>query len=151
MTATAIRLAGALALVVSLAAALPASAGGGDAADRPYFSFGGEPRVPACADASVTSAVSGRVARADPVYGRGLTITALDRIVETRYAVGRPSPYARRNCEARAEMSDGRTRRVYYEIMEHAGFVGVSWKVEACVAGIDPWRVYDARCRTVRP
>jgi hypothetical protein len=48
-------------------------------------------------------------------------------------------------------MSDGRARHVYYAIMEHSGFVGVSWNLRACVDGLDPWRVYDARCRTVRP
>jgi hypothetical protein len=124
---------------------------GAKAEERPYFSWNGDPRVPACEDVAVQNAVAGRVARADVEYGRGLTIRAMERIVETGFSVNRPSPYARRFCEARAAMSDGRERRVYYAIMEHAGFVGLGWKTEACVAGVDPWRVYDARCRTVRP
>jgi hypothetical protein len=120
------------------------------AGDGPYFSWNGEPRVPACGEAAVQRAVIGHVARADAVYSGGITIREMHHIVETGYSVDRPSPYARRFCEARADMSDGRTRRVYYAIMEHGGFVGLSWNLEACVAGIDPWRVYDARCRTVR-
>ena len=87
----------------------------------------------------------------DPDYLGGLTIEDMSRVVETAYTQGRPSPYARRFCEARAQMSDGRARHVYYAIMEHSGFVGVSWNLRACVDGLDPWRVYDARCRTVRP
>jgi hypothetical protein len=138
-----------LALVLSVAAPFTASVA--VAGERPYMSFNGEPRVPDCSDASVTGAVAGRVARADPAYGHGLTITGMERVVETSYQVDRPSPYARRFCEARAHMSDGRTRRVYYAISEHAGFLGIGWGLEACVAGVDPWRVYDARCRTARP
>jgi hypothetical protein len=138
-----------LALAATLGPQAAFAAGG--TGERPYFSFNGEPRVPACTEASVQNAVAGRVARADPDYGRGLTITAMHRVVETAYKVDDPSPYARRFCEARAEMSDGRTRRVYYAISEHAGFVGIGWGLEACVAGVDPWRVYDARCRTTRP
>jgi hypothetical protein len=138
-----------LALVLALAA--PFAPSTADAGERPYMSFNGEPRLPACTDSSVTGAVAGRVARADPDYGRGLTITGMERVVETSYQVDRPSPYARRFCEARAHMSDGRTRRVYYAISEHAGFLGLGWGLEACVAGVDPWRVYDARCRTTRP
>lgn len=120
------------------------------AQDRPYFSWNGEPRIPACEEAAVQRAVIGHVARADAVYSGGITIREMHRIVETGYSVDRPSPYARRFCEARAMMSDGRQRRVYYAITEHSSFVGLSWGLEACVAGIDPWRVYDARCRTAR-
>jgi len=119
--------------------------------ERPYFSWGGEPRVPDCAAPGVQRAVAGQIARADADYIGDLRIRALTRVVETAYTINRPSPYARRFCEARAQMSDGRTRRVYYAIMEHSGFVGVSWNLRACVAGLDPWRVYDGRCRTVRP
>ncbi|SDU28760.1 cytoplasmic protein [Stappia sp. ES.058] len=141
--------AGAVGLFLALAPTLqPAEAGGGD---RPYFSWNGEPRVPTCDTAAVRRAVAGQIARADADYLGGIAIEDMSRVVETAYTQGRPSPYARRFCEARAEMSDGRTRRVYYAIMEHSGFVGVSWNLRACVAGLDPWRVYDARCRTVRP
>lgn len=131
---------------LALLLAVPATAG-----ERPYFSWNGDARVPDCEAMSVQSAVMGHIARADPDYTRGLKIRDMHRIVETGYTVNQPSPYARRYCEARARMSDGHERRVYYAIMEHSGFVGVSWNLQACVAGLDPWRVYDAGCRTVRP
>ncbi|MCA1300852.1 cytoplasmic protein [Stappia indica] len=126
--------------------AAPASA-----QERPYFSWNGEPRIPMCEDASVQGAVAAKIARADVDYYGGLRITELNRIVETSYQVNRPSPYARRYCEARASLNDGSQRRIYYAIMEHSGFVGVSWNLRACLAGLDPWHVYDANCRTVRP
>ena len=133
-------------LLLAVAASAPAAA-----EERPYLSFNGEPRLPACAAPAVRNAVTSQIARAHPDYIDGITIQAMERVVETAYIVNRPSPYARRYCEARAEMSDGRTRRVYYAILEHGGFVGLRWNLRACVAGLDPWRVYDGRCRTVRP
>ncbi|NRG17679.1 hypothetical protein HPQ64_08260 [Rhizobiales bacterium] len=75
----------------------------------------------------------------------------LDRVVETGYQIGNPSPLARRYCEGHATLSDGNIHRVYYKVVEHQGFVGIRWNVEACLAGLDRWRVYDGNCRTVRP
>ncbi len=119
--------------------------------DRVYFSWGGEPRVPECLDNSVQSAVSARVARAYSGYYDGRVIVGIDRIVETAYELGTPSPLARRFCEGRATLSDGTETYVFYKVVEHAGFVGIRWNVEACLSGLDRWHVYDAYCRTVRP
>lgn len=107
--------------------------------------------IPNCLDASVQRAVSRRVARAYPGYYDGRTITTMDGVVETAYEIGTPSPLARRYCEGHATLSDGNMHRVYYKVIEHQGFVGISWDVEACLAGLDRWRVYDGYCRTARP
>ncbi len=119
--------------------------------DRVYFSFGGEPRLPACDTASVLGQVAANMARADPSYFGGRRVALVDRVIETSYQVGTPSPLARRYCQGRATLSDGSQHQVYYVVVEHGGFVGVSWNVQACFDGLDRWHVYDGWCRTVRP
>lgn len=119
--------------------------------DRVYFSWSAEPRIPECLDNSVQSAVSARVARAYSGYYDGRVIVGIDRVVETGYELGTPSPLARRYCEGRATLSDGTEAAVFYKVVEHAGFVGIRWNVEACLLGLDRWHVYDGSCRTTRP
>ncbi len=109
-----------------------------------------DPRLPVCDAPSVLSAVKRTIARADHVYRDGLTVKAMDLIGETSFTRNRKSPVARRYCRARAYLSNGREHPIYYMIEEYAGFVGLSWNVEACLPGHDPWKVHDGHCRTVR-
>nr|WP_155189414.1 cytoplasmic protein [Roseibium denhamense] len=118
---------------------------------KAYFSFNGDPRVPECAAASVQSAVAGSVARAKKDYYGGRTILGIDQIREVSYQVNGVSPLARRYCRGKASLSDGSFQSVHYLVEEHAGFLGVSWNVEACLAPLDKWRVYGAHCSTARP
>ena len=60
-------------------------------------------------------------------------------------------PIDRRYCHATAELSDGRSRDVWYVIERPAGFAGIGGNVEFCVSGFDRWNVYDGRCRVLRP
>lgn len=106
--------------------------------------------LPACDAPSVQSAVRRTIARADFSYREGLVIDEMDLIDQTSVSQYAPSPVARRYCRARAYLSNGRTHPVYYMIEEHAGFVGLSWNVEACLPGHDRWHVHDGWCRTVR-
>lgn len=135
------------ALILSAALSAPASARD----DRVYFSFAGENRLPECTAASVQSAVAGSVARARKDYYGGRTILGIDQVQEVGYQVNGVSPVARRYCRGKASLSDGSYQSVHYLVEEHAGFVGVSWNVEACLAPLDKWRVYGAHCSTTRP
>ncbi len=119
------------------------------AQERVYFSIGGEPRLPACEEA--ISSATGHIASAYPGYYNDRVITATDQIAEAAYTTNSPSLVARRYCNARVTMNDGSHGRMYYMIIENAGFVGLGWDVEACIAGQDRWHVYDGHCRTVRP
>jgi hypothetical protein len=119
--------------------------------NRVYFSFSGEKRLPDCTAASVQSAVAGSVARARKDYYGGRTILNIDGIREVGYRANGVSPVARRYCNGKASLSDGSVQSVHYMVEEHAGFVGVSWNVEACLAPLDQWRVYGAYCSTARP
>lgn len=64
---------------------------------------------------------------------------------------GHKRPIARRYCEARASLSNGETRTVWYLIEYGQGFAGAFGdNVEACMQGFDEWNVYDEACRVVR-
>jgi len=119
--------------------------------NRAYFSWNKDPRLPECESPSVQAAVAGTLARARADYAGGRTITAIDRISEVAYRENSVSPLARRFCRGTASLSDGSVHSVHYKLVEHAGFVGVSWAVEACLAPLDRWRVYGAYCSTTRP
>lgn len=107
--------------------------------------------VPACTSPSVLDSVRGKFAAADAgMLHAGLSLVAVDRIAQDYAGQDDPSPYARRYCVARAALSDGRTTTLYYLVEEQAGFVGVTWNVDVCLIGYDPWRVHDGRCHTVR-
>lgn len=118
---------------------------------RAYFSFGGEKRLPDCSASSVQSRVTGSIARAAQNYDSGGTIVEIEDIREVSYQVNGISPLARRYCRGKANLSDGSYQSVHYLVEENAGFVGVSYNVEACLSPLDKWRVYGAYCSTVRP
>jgi hypothetical protein len=59
-------------------------------------------------------------------------------------------PIARRYCGATAELSDGRSRTIWYLIEDGMGLAGMGDNVEFCVSGFDRWMVYNGRCRILR-
>jgi len=119
--------------------------------NRAYFSMTKDPRLPACDSASVHSAVAGTLARARADYADGRTITIIEDTTEVRYQENDVSPLARRYCRGTANLSDGKLQTVHYKLVEHAGFIGIGWAVEACLSPLDKWRVYGAYCSTTRP
>lgn len=118
---------------------------------RVYFSHNSEPRIPTCEDSSVKNAVKRQIAAAIPLYYDDRRIDDMLKIRQSGYWVGRPSPLARRYCHAQAILSDGSHQTLYYQVTEHSGFLGLSWGVDACLQGLDRWRVFDGNCRRVRP
>lgn len=84
-------------------------------------------------------------------------IVHFQRIGETRHLprvksarVTEERPIDRRYCHAKAQLSDGKVRDVWYLIEKPMGFAGIGSNVEFCVSGFDRWHVYGGRCRTVR-
>lgn len=134
------------ALALALVIAVPATAAPVDAllAGRPSA----DPvlAVPACDAVEVLSTIQGRFASAE-LTPAGLAIAGIDKTRQSRFVVNQPSPVARRYCQARTLLTDGKHRTVYYLIERNAGFAGYGWNVEFCVAGHDRWHVYDGRCR----
>lgn len=140
-----------IALTAAVVAVLPAALAPAAAETRAYLSLNKDPRLPDCTASSVQSAVTRTLSRAKADYAGGVRIKDMIQIRETAYRENGVSPLARRFCSAKASLSDGTTRTVHYKVEEHAGFVGVSWNVEACIWPLDKWHVYGAHCQTVRP
>ena len=107
--------------------------------------------LPTCDAGSVQSAVARTMARARTDYNDGLRIGALSRISQSRLDAGGTSFIARRYCRAKADLSNGSIRTVYYVLEEDNGFIGIGWAVRACIPSADRWHVYGNACSTVRP
>lgn len=58
----------------------------------------------------------------------------------------------RKFCHAKALMSDGRKRDLWYLLEKPWGFAGTPFLsgLEFCISGLDPWHVYGKNCSTVR-
>lgn len=136
-------------LAVSIAPAGAADLAAGAPAATPASVS--ENAVPACDATGIQDAVARRIADADKSYYGGLLIKSADRIVQTGYSVNQPSPYARRYCSAQVVLSNGSTDEAFYAISQNQGFVGVSWNVDVCLAGLDHYRIYDGACRDTKP
>jgi hypothetical protein len=107
--------------------------------------------VPECQDGSVISTIRDKFGYAAVnVMKAPLVLESIDQIRQTYLYVDNPSPVVRRYCQAIVGINNGRHSTLYYLIEQRQGFVGLSWNVEFCVLGYEPWHVHDGSCRTVR-
>lgn len=122
------------------------------AADYSGGAVYGHDGMPACNAPEVTASVVEKFAYYDShVIHTGLAVARIENERETSGAV-LPSRIARRYCSATAWLSNGRRAEAVYLIEgPHLGTFSVGWHVESCVAGYDPWHVYDPSCRSIRP
>jgi hypothetical protein len=80
-----------------------------------------------------------------------VTITNFYDIHETRYLpVVARHPISRLYCAAKATLSDGDVRDVWYVIEGRMGFASIGDNVEFCVSGYDRWMVYSGNCQVLR-
>jgi len=109
--------------------------------------------LPQCDAPGVVARISEKFAYQDAHIGfTGLVIANVDGMRERAVSAGGPSLVDRRYCGATAWLSDGRQAEVVYLIEgPKLGIFSIGWHVESCVAGFDPFHVYDARCRSIRP
>jgi hypothetical protein len=135
---------------VLFVASLAGSASAADYSTGPAYS--GWDGIPACESATVTARITEKFAYQDAhLIHSGVTITGVSHIYEK--GVGDPwqSRITRRYCGATAWLSNGRKAEVVYVIEgPRLGTFSVGWHVESCVAGFDPFHVYDAQCRSIR-
>lgn len=108
---------------------------------------------PSCDSPHVLARLPERLAYYDAhVIHSGVAITTVDAPRETGLKAGGPSLVDRRYCSATAVLSNGTTSEVVYIIEgPKLGVFSIGWHVESCLPGYDPYRVYDARCRSIRP
>ena len=105
-----------------------------------------------CANKRVLRQIVDRFAWAEnETWRRGFVIARIEE-PRPRYYIGPRDlgTIPHRHCVARAVMTDGRSYTLYYTTEEEMGFASIGDGVNFCLAGLDPWRVHDAYCRTVR-
>lgn len=109
--------------------------------------------LPTCDEPAVIARVAEKFAYYDAhVIQSGVSITGIDGQHEVALKAGGPSLVDRRYCGATAWLTDGRKSEVVYLIEgPKLGTFSIGWHVESCLPGYDPWRVYDAQCRSIRP
>ena len=81
----------------------------------------------------------------------GLAIESFGGVRETGLRVNGASYIPRRYCAARALFNDGRERAVVYELGEDLGFLGLSFGVTWCVAGLDRNHAFSPHCKAAGP
>ena len=131
-------------------------AGSAAAADYGFAPSTGGPvyaNIPACDDTSVGARVIEKFAYQDShVVHAGVVVTSLSNPRQTGVGTPWQDRVERRFCSATAWLSDGKKAEAVYEIEgPHLATFSVGWHVESCIAGHDPWRVYDSLCRSIRP
>jgi hypothetical protein len=108
--------------------------------------------LPVCDEAKVLARVTDKFAYYDAhIIGSGLTIADIGQIRETKVNIDGPSLIPRRYCHATATLSNGKRSELVYLIEYQAGFASIHWGVQSCLPGYDPYRVYGAWCRSIRP
>jgi len=108
--------------------------------------------LPGCSEPQVLAKVQRKIAYGAPrVLGYNLAIETFDGITQDDVKAHGRSLIDRRYCSAQAWLSNGTTSEVIYLIEAAQGFASMGWKVQSCLPAYDPWRVYDAWCRSIRP
>jgi hypothetical protein len=118
----------------------------------------GELRLPDPNDYCTTPQVLDRLKEKVDHKFRGYTKTKnfLLEIVdpEETYSRDRDETHTvgRKWCHAKARLTDGTIRDMWYVIEKPWGFAGVPvlTSAEFCIAGLDPWKVYGKDCSTIR-
>ena len=106
--------------------------------------------VPPCEAA--LDEIAGRFASKESTFwNSSLTILGFDRVHQIAFRPWADNTIPRRFCSAVAAVSDGTHHRVDYSIGEDTGFIGATWGVTWCVAGLDRNWAYNPNCKMARP
>lgn len=104
-----------------------------------------------CGDPHVLERIMERFAWADThTWHQGLTMASLGNGRLSGHPYFEPGIIKRQYCMADATMSNSKRELVYFVIEFGQGFASIGNYVDFCVLGLDPWRVHDEACRTVR-
>jgi hypothetical protein len=108
--------------------------------------------LPACDDPAALAKIADRFATKERrFWNSALEILRLDHVRETAFRPWDRDLIPRRFCAARALLSDGHLRSVYYWIGEDTGLIGGTWGVEVCVVGYDRNWAHHPNCRAAQP
>lgn len=108
--------------------------------------------LPSCGNGDVISRIKERAAWAEThTWHRGWVIHSVSQPRETALKNHGPSRIDRRYCIGVANLTNGSRMQIAYVLEAGMGFAGLGWRVEFCMPPEDPWRVYDAWCKAIRP
>ena len=109
---------------------------------------------PACDDKAVLAELSEDFDRSEQLYRDPrlslLSVSHVREVAERDWSNTRRL-MARRYCEARAYLSDGRHYRMVYWIRSDEGFAGAGWGVTSCLVGRDLYMAFQPACQGLRP
>lgn len=109
-------------------------------------------QLPPCDDSDVLQEISQRFqSRESWFWDSPLAIVNFEQVSETGYRTNGLSYIPRRYCHASAMFSDGRQRRVVYNIAEDTGLLGAFRGVTWCVVGLDRNHAFSPACRAAGP
>lgn len=139
-------------IIAIFAAWLAAVGSAGAAQDYPGPGPVGPPvSDTACDNRSVLMRIMQRFAYAErKTWHRGFEIASIENARLSYHPYAEPGLVLRRYCVAESVMTNGDVHKLYYAIEFGQGFAGLGNYVDFCVLGLDPWRVHDGACRTVR-
>jgi hypothetical protein len=106
--------------------------------------------LPPC-EAALDTIVSRFAQKEGRFWNSDLQILGFEKVRQIAYRPWASNTIPRRFCTATATVSDGRKHAVSFSIAEDAGFIGATWGVEWCVAGLDRNWAYNPRCKMARP
>jgi hypothetical protein len=106
--------------------------------------------LPPC-EAALGTIVSRFSEKEGQFWNSNLQILGFERVRQTAFRPWASGTIPRRFCSATALVSDGRKHQVSYWIGEDTGFIGATWGVEWCVAGLDRNWAYNPACKMARP
>ena len=104
-----------------------------------------------CSRPGVLSAVISRFNWAERnTFKRGFELSALANPRANPDPVLNVGVIPKRYCIADAMMTNGMRSTAYYVVLRGQGLAGLGNGLDFCILGLDPWRVHDGECRTVR-
>ena len=105
---------------------------------------------PQCDDQKVLRDIIKRFNWAEQnTWQRGFGLDDITEVRERTVVAGENEAIPRRYCRGHAQLSNGRHPTVLYLIEGGQGFAGTGHKVQFCVNGLDPWRMFDGSCRAI--
>ena len=104
-----------------------------------------------CANPHILGRIKNRFAWAERhTWHRGFMMASLSNPRVNYPMLNGPSMISQVRCIADATMTDKTQRTVFYSVEAEMGFASLGKGVDFCVLGLDPWRIHDDECRTVR-
>jgi hypothetical protein len=111
-----------------------------------------EGKLPTCQTPAALDKISSRFAQKEREFWNStIEIVGYTHVHETAFRPWDRDLIPRRYCSARAMLSNGVERPIYYFIGEGYGMIGAGWGVEWCVVGYDRNWAYNPACKMARP